>query len=315
MSALLNTYEHRLDAVLQFAEGRTGEGPSWLRELRRRSLAAFREQGLPTPRQEEWKYTPLRAVAETAWASAEPGPATFDFPLPFSVEGSIRIVLVNGQFDRNLSEIPTDSALQIHSLFSALSDALELVEQQIGSLVATSDFPFAALNSCLFHDGAVIHIRGEVERVVELIHVSFGSGQVLAPRVLIVAEPNSKARITETYVSAPDAGNLVIPVTEARIAEGAEIEHVRVQDEATTSHHVGLWEARQQADSTYLAYNVAYGGSLGRLDQNIFIAGERCTTRLDGVAVARGAQLLDNHTKLDHAVPNCNSFEVYKQIV
>ena len=43
--------------------------------------------------------------------------------------------------------------------------------------------------------------------------------------------------------------------------------------------------------------------------------GENCTTRLDGVVCAAKEQHIDNHTRLDHAVPNCNSFEIYKQII
>ena len=60
---------------------------------------------------------------------------------------------------------------------------------------------------------------------------------------------------------------------------------------------------------------MCFGGAIARTDQEIWLGGRHIVTRLDGVVVARGGQLIDNHTRLDHAMPNCNSFEVYKQIV
>lgn len=317
MSALLASYPDLMNQVLEAAEGRTGEGPSWLGELRRRSLASYRENGIPTPKTEEWKYTPLRAVAETAWRSSEPGPALFDFELPFVVEGSIRVVLVNGQFDRNLSEVSGAPGLIVASLATALHEHGELVQETLGRVASLSDHPFAALSTALFHDGVFIHASAgaETDRVIEVVHVSTGSGMTLCPRIVISAEEGAKFKVTERYITDGSSANLVLPVTEARIGDRAEVEHVRVQDEGLDSHHIGLWEARTGTHTTYLAYNVAYGAQLGRLDHNIYLAGEHATVRLDGVAVAAGSQLIDNHTKLDHAVPNCNSFEVYKQII
>ena len=44
--------------------------PEWLRNLRRRAIARFREIGLPTARKgnEPWKYTNVAPIAETAFA-------------------------------------------------------------------------------------------------------------------------------------------------------------------------------------------------------------------------------------------------------
>ena len=154
-----------------------------------------------------------------------------------------------------------------------------------------------------------------VEPVVEVIHVSTGEGMVLAPRVLLVADENAAGKVVERYVTDGDGVNLTIPVAEVYMAPNAIVEHVRVQDESVKNYHIGLWEIKQEHDSEYRSYNVAFGGAIGRTDQNIWIGGEHCVTRLDGVVVARGEQLLDNHTRLDHAVPNCNSYEIYKQII
>jgi Fe-S cluster assembly protein SufD len=315
MSAVL-TYPSQIGALI--AEGRklTAEGPAWLRALRARALEIVEANGIPTPKNEEWKYTPLRDIADRAWEAPEPGPAVFDFELPFVVEKSLRIVLVNGRLDRNLSDFRSVPGLTITSLFDALNTG-DALEGWLGQAAKIENHLFAALNTALFRDGVVIRVAraAMIEPVIEIVHVVATDGQVSAPRILIIAEEGSAAKIVERYVSATDEATLNLPVTESFIAADANIEHIRVQDESESANHIGLWEARQDKGSTYLAYNVAYGGRLARLDHSIYIAGEHATTRLDGVAVAHGEQLIDNHTNLDHAVPNCNSFEVYKQII
>jgi len=315
MSSLLAAYPDQLNAILEHAEGRTGEGPSWLKELRRRALAIFREHGVPTPKNEEWKYTPLRTVAETAWNVAASADVKAD--LPFVVEDSLRVVLVNGVVSEELSSLRPVEGLTLTSLDSALILHSELVEKNLGSVASLPKHPFSALNTALWSGGLFVHFASNsaVEPVIEIIHVSAGGGMAVAPRILVVAEDGAQGKITERYISQMGEVNLVLPVTESIIAGGANVEHVRIQVEEEDSLHIGLWESSMGTETTFHAYNVVFGAALHRLDQNILLGGEHATCRLDGVVVAHESQLLDNHTNLDHAVPNCSSFEVYKQII
>jgi Fe-S cluster assembly protein SufD len=307
-------YENGLGQVLDSA--RFEQEPEWLVELRSKGAIAHHRLGVPTTRSEEWKYTPLRAVAETAWALGEPGPAVFDVEPSTYAETTVRVYIVNGRFDRNLSNVATSPGMTVMSLRDAIYERPE-VATLLGSKATIDDHSFASLNTAVFVDGVYVHLaRGcAVEPVIELVYVTSGEGMVIAPRTLIVAEESATAKIVEQYVSNGSSRNLTVPVTEVILAKHANVEHVRVQDESENSFHIGLWETAQIGESEYRSYNVAFGGALGRLDQNIFLDGEHITSRLDGVVVARGSQLIDNHTKLDHAKPNCNSFEIYKQII
>lgn len=290
--------------------------PGWLAALREKGAAIHRDSGVPTMRQEEWKYTALRPVASIDWQPGEPGPAVFESELGRYSDSPIRLVLVNGRLDRNLSEIPAQPGLTAMSLRDAVYERPG-IEGLLGSVATLEGFTFAALNTAVFVDGLFLHLKAgtAVEPVVEVVHVTSGQGMVVAPRILVVAEDGSTAKIVEHYTSDGPSANLTIPVTEVIVGKHTNIEHVRLQDEAVTNMHIALWQTAQAGESEYRSYNVAFGGSLARLDQNIVLGGEHITTRLDGVVVANGSQVIDNHTKLDHALPNCNSFEIYKQIV
>lgn len=290
--------------------------PEWLVSLRDRGAKIHGELGVPTMRNEEWKYTPLRSLAGVNWNPGEPGPAVFGEDPTYYSDTTIRVVVVNGRVDRNLSELPVVPGLTLMSLRDAIYEKPEVIEH-LGQIAKIEDHTFAALNSAVFVDGVYLHLKAgaAVEPVIEITHVTSGEGMVIAPRLLIVAEENSSAKIVEQYCSDGPSTNLTIPVTEVFVAKHANVEHVRLQDESLDSFHIALWETKLTGDSEYRSYNVAFGGAIGRLDQNIDLNGEHITTRLDGVVVARGEQVIDNHTKLDHALPNCNSFEIYKQII
>ena len=310
----MRRYDAELSALLESAEAQAAHGNEGLRALREQGIAVFREHGFPTPKNEEWKYTPLRAVAEREWRAADPGPAVFGFELPWCTDG-LKVVIVNGRLDRNQLSASGIAGLTIGSLHDAIEDGEAL--SHLGKAANIEDYSFAALNTALFEDGLYIRIAKDVhvEKTIEVVHVTCGDGQIVTPRILIVAEEGSRAKIVETYVTDGEGTNLVLPVTEVFAAKHANIEHVRIQDEGSRTFSIALWEIRQEGDSEYRSYNIAFGGALARTDQNFWLGGEHIVTRLDGIVVATGSQLIDNHTRLDHAMPHCNSFEIYKQIV
>ncbi len=317
MTGTLNKLENPFLDAFARAEELASHGPAWLKELRRAGLEAHQTLSVPNQKNEEWKYTSLRRLSQMQLRAAEPGPAVFDKELPTAGDGAIRVVMVNGRFDRNLSSVAVVPGLRISSLYNAVIENEEFVSRYLGQIAPISEFTFAALNTSLFEDGVVVHLQANatVEPVIELIHVTSGDDMVASPRCLIVVEENASAKIFETFLTDGPGVSVTLPVTEVFISEGANIEHVRLQDESTKSHHIALWQVKQAGYSEYRSYNVSFGAALGRVDQNIYLDGEFVTTRLDGVVIAKGSQVLDNHTRLDHAFPNGNSFEIYKQII
>ena len=68
-------------------------------------------------------------------------------------------------------------------------------------------------------------------------------------------------------------------------------------------------------DASFRLRTVTMGGRLVRNDLAAVLAGEGSHADLDGCYLADGASLVDNHTTIDHATPNCTSHELYKGIL
>ncbi len=302
-------------------------------DSRAKALAMVEMATLPNHKAEEYKYTPLTSLGEVAWVEGIGTGLSIENADALSLPGvaQTRFVFVNGFFDPELSDsvpagvefLPIEVALQqglTEGKFGTLAnlDAETFkVAAHLGQL-SKPPVPFtAALNAACFQSGAFLKItkNAQVEKPIHLVFVSAGALATSCPRTLIVAESGSQATVIESYVSAAEDATLTVPVTEIFVYPNATLEHIRLENENLVAKNIGLVEVRQEADSNYRSYNIVFGSALTRNDINIFIDGSNSHTRFDGIVAIGGEQHVDNHTRLDHVKPHCESFEIYKHLL
>src|SRR5262249_178906 len=135
------------------------------------------------------------------------------------------------------------------------------------------------------------------------------------PRTLIVAEDNSQARIVEAFIGAGEEAYFSNAVTEIVAAEGAILDYTKLQRESSKAFHVHSLQLQMARSSSVKSHTVNLGGRLARNEVDAFLDGEGCECTLNGLSLASGEQLVDNHTRIDHAKPHCASHELYKSIL
>jgi Fe-S cluster assembly protein SufD len=74
-------------------------------------------------------------------------------------------------------------------------------------------------------------------------------------------------------------------------------------------------QLRTGRETVFTSHNLALGGLIARHDIGAVLGGEGGDTTLNGLYLADGTQLVDNHTAIDHALPHNGSHEVYKGIL
>jgi len=275
---------------------------------RRRALDRFLELGIPTSKNEEWRYTPLRDWAATPFvSSADLRVDAKSLPgLPAIAKiNAHRVVFINGELCEELSDT------------SGITGWAELTEEPLGADAADTSNPFVALNHALGRGWRLRLKRGAAaDKPILILNLSYAQGEPLAYhiRLAIDAEENSQAKVVEAYYG---LGGTVFSnaFCSVKVASRANLEHIRIQEECESSFHISTTKIDQAAESVYTSNNVSFGALLGRNDIDVWIGGEHAETALNGAYMAFGEQLIDNHTRIDHAKPNCHSFEVYKGIL
>ena len=292
--------------------------PKLLQELRQRGREGFAALGLPNRRQEEWRFTRLKGIEDEIFAPPDVVAASIDIS-PWRVSDAHLLVFVDGIFSPDVSDVSDlPDGVVISNLVLATASESGAVSKHLGSLAGLERHPFAALNTALVADGAFIHLPAgvELERPIQLVFVSGSEGRptLSAPRILIVAEAASRATVVEQHLG--DGGaSLSCPVSEIVLAKDALLDHVVVQEEEISAHHLAVRQIHLAAASRYSGQTVSLGGALARTDIDVILDGEGSTASLDGLYLVDGAQQADTHLTVRHARPNCESHQLYKGIL
>lgn len=299
--------------------------PAWLAPLRRAGLDRFEAVGFPSTRDEEWRFTPIAPVSRAALALPTPpaSPVTkgdlarFTFGHPEWPQ----LVFVNGRLAPELSNIPAlPNGVVLSSLAEALVSRPELVEPHLARQAGPEATPFTALNAAFIQDGAFLFIPKNVEVAAPVVLVFVTSpdqgGRMTHPRNLVVVEQGARASLVECYVGLNDAAAyLTNTVTEVVLGKNAWLEHTRIQRESEAAWHMGYSHVHQDRDSHYRSFALTMGAAISRHNLHTRLDAPNTEALLYGLGIARGQQLVDNHTAIYHVHPDCRSWEVYKAIL
>lgn len=299
------------------------QGQNGLGEARKSAMDRFQRLGLPTVRDEDWRFTPVAPLAKHKFAAAKAG-AQADLAASgferIAKLTELRAVFVNGFFSPELSNLGgLPPGVTVGSLARAIEAKPAPLQEKLNRVLVDESHPFAALNTALFQDGAYIHVPAGmvVEAPIHLIFLANAEEGPLAiyPRNLIIAEQHSQATILESYGGPDGQIYFTNTVTEAAIAQDAVVHHYRYQQESRSAFHFSTLEIHQGRTSSFSTQAVTFGGGLVRNDIGFTLGGEGCHSVMDGLYQIRGKQHVDNHTRIDHAHPNCESHEYYKGIL
>lgn len=314
-------------------------GQSWFNPVRKAAIAHFADQGFPTPRHEDWRYTNVAPIARIPFRIAVPPalPVSLEEIRPFLSAGpnGPRLVFVNGHFDPHLSAttgIP--DAVTLASVAALMEAEPDTLRPHLARYAGFETHPFVALNTACFQDGAFIHVpRGlACETVIEVLYYCTGGPEpvVTHPRTLIVAEEASQLTVVETYAGpngemggqakpysaepAP-AGYFTNAVTEIVAGDAAVVDYYRVQRESDDAFHIATVRTQQGGHGTVSSHTLTLSGGLTRNDVHSVLGGEGGDLDLNGLYVGRGRRHIDNNLRVEHASPHCSSREYYKGIL
>ena len=298
-------------------------GTGWVSALRARAMDAFAAEGLPHRRVEEWKYTDLRERLRDVPA---PGAATakavtstdLDRALgPFAAIDAERIVLVDGVYSADLSKVSAEATvIELMSLAAMLKKAPAWLEGKFSS----NGGAIVALNTAFMSDGVLLKVRKDQDpgKPVLLVHARVAAEPTaVAVRNVISVEAGAKLTLVEVHVTLDGAarGALSNIVTDVTIGDGATCDHIKSLADATASTHLATWTTKLGKDATYRGFQLTASPALARNDINILFNGEGGKLDLSGAFLARGAEHIDTTLVVDHAVPHCESRELFKGVL
>lgn len=289
--------------------------------MRTQSLEAASRLGLPSFRDEHWKYTNVSKLTEQSFDITAPQGTSItvealnEISPPFA---KTRLVFVDGNLSQGLSDRSETQAGVSISLISKLLETDQTAAADALNNDALVEDVFAQINTSFVQDGAIIEVDANIEASpIEVLFIETGENRLNCPRLIVKAGKNSAAEIIENHISIHDtterSSGLTSAVTDITAADGATVTHYRLQFD-DSAHHIGKVQLDTAANATISTHSVALGGGITRVDINGSLNESGSHIDMFGLFIAREDQHIDHHTRIEHLAPHTTSNENFKGI-
>lgn len=302
-----------------YAASRAGlPGGDAVRARRNAAFSLFERFGLPHRRVEAWKYTDLRtlmrAVAPLAGVAPAERLAAVAEADPLASLDRAQIVIANGVFEPELSDLGGTDGITVESLSHVLATSPE----RVGRLFDDGDDTVMALNTSLMQGGAVVTIAAGArpQRAIEIVHLTAGDAPVsVFTRDLVDVGEGASVRFLESHRGPMGIAYQVNALTELRIGDGAAVKWIRLQTESEAAQHLASFVTRLGARATLDHLAVNSGAALARWQAFATLAGEHGRVAFSAATMLSGTEHSDSTLVINHAEPNGASRELFKSAV
>lgn len=281
--------------------------------------------GLPTKRDEAWRYAPHRQLGELTFGtlSSSDRPELIDLGVDLdelvpAIEG-LRVVVVNGVVDRERSDLTGTDGVSICSLADALADQPELVAARTEHSDDAVLDAFAALNLVYGVDGVVISVADGVtlDAPIQIVDIAAPGVEVNTSCTGVVINVGAASTVTvvESRFGVGDRFGGSSVRTSIEVGDDARLDHIVIQDLPPGQVHLGAVEIVQGARSNVQARTFNLGAAYGRLECSVELAGPGAHVELSGLFFGVGEQILDQQISVVHAVEDCTSRQTYRGVL
>lgn len=310
----MSFYQQQAEALM------ASESDAALISFRQQASQNFAEQGFPTRRDEDWKYTPLNAflqthyqrtgVAQISEADIKP------FLPPFDV---MHLVFVDGYFSErfsdDLSELPAGLSIE------SVKDALDFEQGYTAFLsheMGIEKEAFGTLNSMLFDDGVVIQLEPHclVERPILCTYLQTQNEHANTVRNRVTLAHGAQLTLLQQHVSLNNELNAFDNVvTEINVAEQAQLNQVVLQSLNPSAMYFGLQFVDQAKNSVFRTHYIGLGSSISRHQNVLRMADEHIESEQSSACLANGQQIMDTRTHTEHQAWWGTSRQLHKLVL
>lgn len=297
--------------------------PSWLHELRAEQRARFMKYGLPTQKQERWKYTNLDLLDQHSFSLVTPAPQINAERLDeyrLSADDTIRIVLVNGQLDKDLSDLSAlPTGVIACSMQTASKQHAEYLQAHLKQDIDPTQHPFVSLNTALFRDGLFLYVPDNVtlNTPLHLLNVTcVEQPSLINLSHLLVLGKHASLTCLQEYISLNNGVYFNNVVTRVIANRGAILHKTKLQTESSAALHLENTLITQQQDSDISMTSLGCEALFSRDDTTAFLneSGAKCRTSAF-YYTKYDQQYVDHHVDVEHKAQHTHSEMLYKGIV
>jgi Fe-S cluster assembly protein SufD len=293
--------------------------PEWHIQRRLEAWERFSSLPLPSPKQEDWRYTDITTLhledyAAVGWDDAPVGNPPAQLPAFLTENPTIRVYHRAGfGFEAHIPDELRAQGVQVRDLYEVLLTNPEQMEADLGRLAPIPGDKLTLLHAAAWDSGLYVYLppNVQVDGVIEIIHW-FETPGLHCPHTMIVCEQGSTANIVQSFFSPEGAAVFVLGAVEVFNKPNSDLRHAIVQRMGRESLFISSVDYEQRRDSRVQSLNVGLGARLGRTVLQHLMTEPGAEARPLGLFFGDGTQHLDFRTLQDHRVGHTTSDLLYK---
>ena len=263
------------------------------------AFSYFLNNGIPTNKDEEWKYTSLKQLVSNDFSVEAEGEEISQDELDKStLKTKHQIIFLNGEMVKK-PEIDGVLVTSYTDKNPSFEDA------------------FTALNAAYANNGYRIHVEKNVhlKDSIEVIFLSKNTtNNFIQYRNRLDLNENSSIKIIEHFKCLDKNLCFTNSLTNINLDKSSNIEFNKLQNHNDFQIVVDNTIINQDEKSYSTINTLLLGGKFTRNNLSFYQNGEYCESNMNGVVILNNNEFGDNHTYVDHKNANCESNELYKGI-
>ena len=284
----------------------------------------FVMQGIPTRRNENYKYTNLQPdfLPEYQFLHTKPAMEAdlneiFQCEVP-QLDTNLTLFYNGWYYNENSERDNLPKGVILESLETAAKKYPEIVQKYYATLAETGIEPLVALNTAFAKDGYFLFVPRNVafEKPIQIINLLKAAGDTFATqRNLVVIEPGAHAQLILCNHTLNANKYLSNSVTEIFVGENANFDYYTLQNQHNNSTSLNSVFIQQERDSNINSHTMSLHGGMIRNNLKVILNGENAEANLNGMVFLDKKQHADNFIQVVHSKPNCQSNQLYKYVL
>ncbi len=313
----VDLYAHARAVIFQ-------HGSPVMNGVRDAAFEDFKRLGFPSRKVERYRYTDMAALFAPNYGlnlnrldiPVKPNEA-FKCSVP-NLSTSLYFIVNDAFHAKALPKATLPEGVIVDSLRKVADTHPQLVSKYYAQLAETKDDAVTALNTMLAQDGLFIYVpkRVKIDRAVQVVNLLRSDVDLMVNRrVLIVLDEGAEAKFLFCDHTMDDRRFLATQVIEAYVGENASLDLYCMEETHGRNTRVSNVYVEQQANSRFNHNVLTLHNGITRNQLNLAFRGEGASCCCNGCVIADKKQHVDNNTFIRHAVPHCESRELYKYVL
>ena len=291
---------------------------------RAKAFELFKTIGFPQKTDESYKYTDIsEAFAEDLEMSIQTQDINIDVENIFKCDvlylDAYLALFAKGQFVSKEQVINNDEGIIVCSFKEAAKKYPKIFSKYYNTLAQNDKDGTVAINTALAYDGVFVYVpqSKQLDKPIQVVNLQIDgqNNNSIQLRNLVIAEDNAEVKVIFCDDSLTSNKHLTNTVTEVFVGKDARVEITKMQNEHNDSINISSTFFNQKDNSVATCHTTSLLGGLIRNNVNMIMDGEHCEANAYGIALIDQQQKVDTQTYIHHAKPNCNSNQLFKNIV